>query len=95
MKEQLTYDYSIGFDFDIMEKAIIESAKEMNVTAEKYIEDAKKEHSDMVKFHLFQIVSSLDPIETVGLIDDYNEAMSAYTYCDRFEFEMKLTPEER
>jgi hypothetical protein len=95
MNKELKFDYSIGFDFDTMEKVLIKSAKKQKISVDTYIKNAKEAYFALAKVTLRSIANIKDVNEIVCKIDDYNEAMGSWTFYDRFQFEMALDPSKR
>jgi hypothetical protein len=93
--EELEFDYSVGFNYDIMAKVLENNATEENISLEKHIKDSKYSYFNLSTFLLDQIAKCDDAVKIVFLIDKYNRARTAWTHYEQFEFEMKLHPSER
>lgn len=83
--EELEFDFSTDYNFDIMDAIVKKNAKENNVSLQKHIADAKESYFTLSNYYLNTIAECNDPIEIVFLIDKYNRARGAWTHYDIYE----------
>lgn len=88
--EELKFDYSLGFNYETMEKILTSNAKEQNISIDKHIKDTMESYFNFSSIMLENIAKCKDAVEIVFLIDKYNRARSAWTHYDIFESERKI-----
>lgn len=89
--EELEFDYSADYNFNIMDEIVKKTAKENNLTIGKHISEAKESFFTLSNYFLETIAISDDPVEIVFLIDKYNRARRVWTHYDIYEEQIKLS----
>ena len=95
MKEEKTFDYSQGYDFETVKILVNQGAKEQNISVQAYLTDGKNSFDHWTKTILDDIAKSNNPIDIAIMIDKYNTMNRMWTYLHTYEYEMKLQPSEK